>query len=294
MQSSPGPDDRCRNPVLWHSDPVTILCYHTVERDWRSTLAVTPEAFFEHCAWLARRRVVPLEEAIERIDRLGRLPRGVTALTFDDGFAGLYEHAWPVLSHFGLPATVFLVAQTLSPEGRAVDWAPTSPPGAGTLHLDQVLEMQAAGIAFGSHSYAHLDLINLDADECERDLRESRRLLEDLLKRSVPYLAYPRGLHNETVHHAAEAAGFSHAFSLPEGPEEVTSYAIPRAVIIPGNGVTTLRFKTSRLYLPFRRTPLWPALRAVARKVGLGLHLDQSHTGRTLPRTSRPRNRMRR
>ena len=262
-----------RNSVLWHSWLVTILCYHTVERGWRSPLAVTPEAFAEHCAWLARRRVVPLEEAVRRVDRWGRLPRGMTALTFDDGFSGLHEHAWPVLAHFGLPATVFLVAQTLSPEGRSVDWAPTSPPGTGTLNLDQVLEMQAAGIAFGSHSYAHHDLIDLDADECERDLRASRKLLEDLLKRSVPHLAYPRGLHDDRVHRAAEGAGFSHAFSLPEGPEEVGPYAVPRAVIIPGNGVPTLRFKTSRLYLPFRRTPLWPALRAMARRTGLGLRL---------------------
>ncbi|CAN5157081.1 polysaccharide deacetylase family protein [soil metagenome] len=270
------PDDRCRNPFLWHSGWVTILCYHTVEGGWRSPLAVTPEAFAKHCAWLARRRVVPLEEAVERIDRWGRLPRGMTALTFDDGFAGVYQHAWPVLAHFGLPATVFLVAQTLSSEGRAVDWAPTTPPGTGTLVLDQVLEMQAAGISFGSHSYAHHDLTTLDADECEHDLRASRRLLEDLLKRSVPYLAYPRGLHDDTVHRAAEGAGFSHAFSLPEGPEEVSRYAIPRAVIIPGNGVPTLRFKTSRLYLPLRRTPLWPALRTVARNTGLGLRLGQT------------------
>lgn len=260
---------------------MTILCYHTVERGWRSPLAVSPEIFERHCAWLARRRVVSLDEASERIDRWGRLPRGMTALTFDDGFAGLYEHAWPVLAHYGLPATVFLVAQTLSPEGRAVDWAPTAPPGAGTLSLDQVFEMQAAGISFGSHSYAHHDLITLDAGACERDLRASRELLEDLLKRPVPHLAYPRGLHNDTVHRAARDAGFSYGFSLPEGPEEVSRYALPRAVIIPGNGIPTLRFKTSRLYLPSRRTPLWPALRAVARKTGLGLRLGRSDTETT-------------
>lgn len=262
---------------------MTILCYHTVERGWRSPLAVTPEAFAKHCAWLARRNVVPLEEAVSRMDRWGRLPRGTTALTFDDGFAGLYEHAWPVLTHFGLPATIFLVAQTLSPEGRTVDWAPSAPPGAGTLDLDQVLEMQGAGISFGSHSYAHHDLIELDAGDCERDLLDSRRLLEDLLRRDVPYLAYPRGLHDDTVHRAAEGAGFSHAFSLPEGPEEVSRYALPRAVIIPGNGVPTLRFKTSRLYLPFRRTPLWPALRAVARRVGLGLDLGRGDKAAEAP-----------
>lgn len=243
---------------------MTILCYHTVQPGWRSPLALSPETFERHARWLAARRdVVDLATATARLDATNRLPRGVTALTFDDGFASLYDHALPVLRRHRLPATVFLVAQTLTPAGQTVDWidpAPAVPPA--TLTLDQVLDMRESGVAFASHSYAHLDLTQLSETECEDDLRTSRQVLEDLLRQSVPYLAYPRGRHDRRVRRAAAHAGYSHAFSLPVG-DEVTRdrYAVPRAGVYPDNTVRTLRVKSSRWYLPVRTSAAFPALR---------------------------------
>ena len=72
-------------------EPVTILCYHSVEPDWESPLAVDPEAFARQAEWLRRsRHVLPLGDAVRRLDARGRLPRGAVALTFDDGFAALH------------------------------------------------------------------------------------------------------------------------------------------------------------------------------------------------------------
>jgi peptidoglycan/xylan/chitin deacetylase (PgdA/CDA1 family) len=233
---------------------VTILCYHSVEPDWNSPLAVTPDAFARQAAWLARsRRVLPVQDALPRLDARGRLPRGAAALTFDDGFAALHEYVLPLLTRHGLPATVFLVAQTLTPAGRPVDWVDT--PGSApltTLTLDQVLEMQEAGVDFQSHSWAHHDLTRLSWDECVRDLRESRELLSDLLGRRVTLLAYPRGLHDADVRRAAEVAGYSHAFALPETAEEPGDYAVPRVGIYRGNGALTVRMKSARPYLRVR------------------------------------------
>ena len=233
---------------------MTVLCYHSVEPDWNSPLAVRPEEFRQQAAWLRRRRqVLPVRDALPRLDRQGRLPGGTAALTFDDGFSGLYEHVLPVLTRERLPATVFLVAQTLTPEGRPVDWVDT--PGAQTpttLGLEQVLEMQDAGIDFQSHSWAHHDLTRLSYEECVRDLRESRELLSDLLGRSVTLLAYPRGLHDAGVRAAAAAAGYTHAFALPETAEEPGPYAVPRVGIYRGNGPLVVRVKAARPYLRMR------------------------------------------
>jgi peptidoglycan/xylan/chitin deacetylase (PgdA/CDA1 family) len=233
---------------------VTILCYHAVEPGWSSPLAVDPAAFEAHCAWLARHRsVIPLEQAVTRLDSAGRLPGGVAALTFDDGFRGLYEHALPVLSRYRLPATVFLVAQTLTAAGQRVDWVDTPPDHPlETLTLGQVRAMQAAGVTFASHSWAHADLTLLDHEDCVRDLRESRELLESLLGHPVRQLAYPRGRHDPGVRAAAREAGYTHAFALPEGREHVDAYAVPRVGIYHGNGVGRLRVKAARPYLRLR------------------------------------------
>ena len=235
---------------------MTILCYHSVHPRWDSPLAVEPEAFARQASWLrAHRRVLPLTEALPRLDARGRLPKGEAVLTFDDGFADNRTHVLPVLTRERLPATVFLVAQTLTPGGRPVDWVDT--PGAEPLHtltVDDVLEMQDAGVDFQSHSWAHHDLTQLTYAECVKDLADSKEFLSELLGRPVTVLAYPRGLHDRKVREAAQAAGYTHALALPEGVEEVGPYAVPRVGVYRGNGSLTVRMKAARSYLRLRHS----------------------------------------
>ncbi len=244
---------------------MTVLCYHAVNPQWTSPLSVHPDSFAAQCDWVARNRaVVPLDEAVQRMTPRGRLPRGLVALTFDDGFASVHDHAWPVLTRHRLPATVFLVAQTLTERGQEVDWIDTPPPyETQTLTVDQVREMQESGVTFESHSSTHADLTRLTYAECLADLRDSRELLESVLGRPVRLLAYPRGRHAPHVRAAAEKAGYSHAFALPEGPETVGDYALPRVGIYRNNGVPALRVKAARPYLPLRTGRVFQAAQRV-------------------------------
>jgi peptidoglycan/xylan/chitin deacetylase (PgdA/CDA1 family) len=64
--------------------------------------------FGEICSWLAAWfNVLPLDEAVERLDR-GSLPRRALAITFDDGYADNHDHAMPILRAHGLSATFFI------------------------------------------------------------------------------------------------------------------------------------------------------------------------------------------
>ena len=128
---------------------MSILCYHAVDPAWESRLSVPPELFERQCRWLAaKRKVLPLEEAAAVVGPRGTLTGGRVAITFDDGFTSVKEFAWPVLRTMRLPATVFLVARTLTPEGQSVDWA--EGPGdreLATLSVDEVKEMQSGGVS---------------------------------------------------------------------------------------------------------------------------------------------------
>ncbi|HEX2253628.1 MAG TPA: polysaccharide deacetylase family protein [Thermoanaerobaculia bacterium] len=78
--------------------------------DDRWGLTVDPHEF----AALLRRLVasgtlVSLPEALEHLARGGRAR--VTALTFDDGYADLLHHAFPLLAELDAPATVFLATR---------------------------------------------------------------------------------------------------------------------------------------------------------------------------------------
>ncbi|MDQ3955214.1 MAG: polysaccharide deacetylase family protein [Actinomycetota bacterium] len=249
---------------------MTILCYHSVDDSWSSTLVVSPDIFATQCAWLARnRKVIDVEDAARMSGRNGSLPRNHTALTFDDGYEALYHHARPPLHRHGLPATVFLVAQTLMPEGRTVDWIdnpPAVPPA--TLTIDQILELQEEGWRFESHSLSHHVLTELTEAECVKDLKQSREVLGDLLGKEVSLLAYPRGRHDEKVRRAARDAGFDYAFSLPEQNEHVGKWAVPRVGIYPGNGLAALAAKSSGWYLRFRTSGVFPMVRRAVKGSG--------------------------
>ena len=85
-----------------------ILFYHRVSDD-RDELAVAPDRFAEQMDYLASEayRVVDVLTAIDLLDSGKPLARTV-AMTFDDGFLDVAEHALPILSERGFHATVFV------------------------------------------------------------------------------------------------------------------------------------------------------------------------------------------
>jgi peptidoglycan/xylan/chitin deacetylase (PgdA/CDA1 family) len=71
---------------------------------------------FQRVVDLLRRRfeIVDFGTAMERLNE-GTPDRGELVITFDDGFAGVYQHAFPVLSGLGLSATVFILTTQRRP-----------------------------------------------------------------------------------------------------------------------------------------------------------------------------------
>jgi peptidoglycan/xylan/chitin deacetylase (PgdA/CDA1 family) len=240
---------------------MTILTYHAVDPGWTAALSVPPERFAEQVRWIAaHRRVVPLH------DLLGGSPAGgsrdAVALTFDDGFASVYEHAVPVLRALELPFTVFLIGKMHDGSGATVDWV-DRPPGhpLRTLETAQIRELRAEGVRFGSHSYAHLDMTTLGYERARADLVRSREVLEELLGEPVTTLAYPRGRHDDDVRRAAADAGFAWAFGLAVPPQAVGPRAVPRVGVYPKDRAPSLRVKTQPAYARFRASSPYPWLR---------------------------------
>jgi peptidoglycan/xylan/chitin deacetylase (PgdA/CDA1 family) len=242
---------------------MTILTYHAIDPSWGAPLSVSPDLFARQLAWLQRGRpIVALHDAVPPNGAAG--PGDAIALTFDDAFTSVYEHAMPILERMRVPATIFLIAKTLDPAGGGfeVDWV-DRPPALPLRVLDavQVKELQATGVRFGSHSYGHQDLTTLGYDACLEDLRRSRAVLEDLLGEPVTALAYPRGRHDERVRRAAANAGFVRSYGLVV-PESVRGpQAVPRIGVYPTDTPWSLWVKTRGWYGRFRASGPYPWLR---------------------------------
>ena len=119
-------------------------------------------------------------------------------LTFDDGFENFLTHAFPVLQEHSFTATVYLVTSQC---GRFNDWAgnPTELPRSRLLSWEQVNELSAHGIEFGSHTVSHPDLTRLDARAADVEICDSKAAIEDSVGKKVASFAYPFGRINATV-----------------------------------------------------------------------------------------------
>jgi peptidoglycan/xylan/chitin deacetylase (PgdA/CDA1 family) len=168
-----------------------ILTYHSLD-DSGSVISTPPSVFRRQLEFLAVSGipVVPLDQAVER--------PGCVALTFDDGFRSVAEHALPLLEQYHFAATIFIVSGYC---GGRNDW-PSQPSGiVPTLPLlswDELGKMPSS-IAIGAHTHTHPDLRRLPEDECDHELRTSKDCIEQNLGRAVSWLAYPYGASSSKV-----------------------------------------------------------------------------------------------
>ena len=237
-----------KSTIANRESKIAILAYHKIRPvlpgERRPALVVTPAAFEEHVAALQRwgYRLGTFQE-FERA-RAERL----AILTFDDGFASVFEHAWARLSRVGAPAVIFLVSGRI---GGYNDF-----PGNRDLSRERLLdaaqirEMAAAGAEFGSHTVSHSDLTRLDDGALRRELADSRAAIEDLAGREVAVVAYPYGYLDERVVAAAREAGYRYGVTTVRGTRQAAGDLLRlRRVAVGGRvGAWRLRYRLSILY----------------------------------------------
>jgi peptidoglycan/xylan/chitin deacetylase (PgdA/CDA1 family) len=191
-----------------------ILFYHRVSDD-RDELAVTPKAFTEQMDYLASEsyRVVDVLAAIDLLDSGAPLARTV-ALSFDDGYLDIADHALPTLSERGFRATVF-VAPAVTDGRTSFTWYRQQP---ALLTWEDILELDRDGtLRFEAHTLTHPNLPALDTNAAREEIAGSKAELENRLGRVVRALSYPSGLFGKREQWIAAEAGFQAAVSCEPG-----------------------------------------------------------------------------
>jgi len=169
-----------------------ILTYHAVE-DGPAPLCFSPKAFRAHLDAIAEAEaevitVSELAAALHDSD----LPDRAVAITFDDGFRSVVEHAAPMLHARSLPATVFAVAGHLGGEN---DW-PTQPKRAPRRPLasaEDLTELVAEGWEIGCHGLRHAPLAGASPGTLDKELIDARRDLAQATGTEVRAFAFPYG-----------------------------------------------------------------------------------------------------
>lgn len=168
---------------------VPILMYHGVSDETDETrnayfrVTTSPKMFEQQMRLLAENGYYGCR--LDAIADNGNNNLRKTVLTFDDGFADFYNEAWPILEKYGFSASVFL------PTGFIEDHERSLIKGKQHLSWDQVRELHAKGIEFGSHSITHTILRNCPRDEIKREIVESKAVIEKRLRVPVRSFSYP-------------------------------------------------------------------------------------------------------
>lgn len=89
------------------------------------------------------------------------------------------------------------------------------------LSWDQVREMAAGGISFGSHTTEHELLTQLPDDRVRAELAGSKQTIEQALGRPVVAFAYPNGDHDARTCRAVAENGYALAFTTQPGYVDV-------------------------------------------------------------------------
>jgi len=213
-----------------------IICYHCVKDEANSYLRPTKVADFENqMAYLSRRyHPISLEHMVQHLRQRTALPANAIAVTFDDGYLDNYENAYPILRKYDIPATIFLATDFIG-TGQIPAWERGHYTAQKALMLSwtQVREMSHGGVSFGSHTVTHPFLARIPAKQAERELRQSKDIIEQQLGKPVRTLAYPSGNYNADVEDIVDEAGYAAAVTTLPGHNSLGDdvYALRRNVI---------------------------------------------------------------
>ncbi|HSJ58398.1 MAG TPA: polysaccharide deacetylase family protein [Anaerolineae bacterium] len=172
---------------------VPILMYHRIDSAppgadvFRRDLSVSPAKFEEQLRFLTEQgyETITLADLTLHLTVGQSLPPRPIILTFDDGYADAYTHAFPLLRRYGFTGTFFLT---------------TAPIDAGNpdfVSWSQVEEMHAAGMEFEAHSYDHPDMRNRGFDFLVFQVLAPKEAIEARTGEKVRFFAFPSGRYDQ-------------------------------------------------------------------------------------------------
>jgi peptidoglycan/xylan/chitin deacetylase (PgdA/CDA1 family) len=193
----------------------TILCYHIVQSPQDERMEISRETFRQHLQYLQMTgyNVIPLRHLYEYVaGKRADLPKNAVVITIDDGWRSAYTEAFPELQQRGFPFTLFIYPKIIGMTPLALSW-------------EQIREMAEAGADIQSHTLSHgfLSRTKYSMDEAaytawlQRELAESKRIIEKQTGQKVRFLAYPYGDFDQRVVRATAKAGYDAALTCEFG-----------------------------------------------------------------------------
>lgn len=180
-----------------------VLQYHHVSAETPASTSVSPETFAKHMVFLAENyKVMDLADALSKLKNNEPLPNKSVAITFDDGYSNILEHAHPILSKYNFPYTIFINPAIIGDYSSQLSWS-------------EIKEMQPLA-TFANHTLDHAHLLTKNGDETQKkwlkrvmnDVNQAEEILKENLGYSKKWLAYPFGEFNKALKNELVSQGY--------------------------------------------------------------------------------------
>ena len=250
---------------------VIVLMYHALYADETEREAIDPierpyavslDAFRRQLDWMAAAGI-PIRDPLSPSSPAARAPTSVV-LTFDDGHASNYYHAFRLLRERGDAGVFFVTTDFIGTRRGFCEWP-------------QLREMAGAGMHIGSHGKSHRFFDDLPRAELEAEYAGSRDAIVAGTGQTPRWISFPGGRYLQEQISAGRAAGYRLFFTSDVGANDPGAFergGIVRRIAI-GQGTSHKAFTriagADTLFLA-RATAVGGAKKALRRMLGNRLY----------------------
>lgn len=178
-------------PLSALANSAVILQYHHVSDKTPAITSISPEKFKQHMDYLKAEQfnIVPLPQLIKSIKNKQPIKDKTVAITFDDAYINVFEHARPILKAYNWPYTVFVNSKFIDDKySRHMSWA-------------QLRTIASEGATIANHTKEHRYLVRKPKDlsqaQWQQQIADDILHVESRIKAEVghdyKFLAYPYG-----------------------------------------------------------------------------------------------------
>lgn len=129
-------------------------------------------------------------------------------LTFDDGYRDNYTTALPILKRLGIPFAIYISTNFIDNK-QPMWWYPDQQLG---LSLEELRALDREPLCtIGAHTLSHPRLDTLTVIEQQKEIVESKVILEQWFGHPIQHFSYPHGAYNDDTLSIVKSAGFRSA-----------------------------------------------------------------------------------
>lgn len=185
-----------------------VLMYHRVQTeesakaDKQTSISVFTDYFGKQMQYLKDKgyNVVSMQSLVNFFDNGTAIPAKSVLITFDDGYEDFFTDAYPILTKFGFPATVF-VPTGLVNNPNYLTW-------------DQITS--TSNILYANHTWSHKNVM-VSTSDMKYEISTADTQLSDHKLNLPKVFAYPYGLDTGASEKYLSSLGYEAAFTTAPG-----------------------------------------------------------------------------